>query len=1522
MSFSGLLPSELLELRRLRTMFAGQYIPPGAPGAPGPGGLPGLPGPTGPPGSTTGVPLNAFTYKYSTSTFEPSSGYFTTFAPPLNSATTFRMSLEDSTGTLQTDFLETVTPGSIIIVSSSINSSRHFYTISTITFTSVSVTYTVTPLTNIFYSPAANELFYISLQGSGGISDTGPTGKTGPTGMTGPIGTPGIATNTGATGYTGVTGPTGMTGPDGTPGVATNTGATGSSGDTGATGSPGITGPTGATGATGVTGPSFQTIPLPSQTWYLNANIPASTSTSVPIRFTSPDVKNYIFNDLIYSSINGTLRNVSSDTVVLLVSGQVVTDNTILDLNYQQPETFIVQDGTNVLNSSVISFQGSSFSTTVILPPGSVIQIQFKHYFPAPTSTINILSGISNTRVTFTQLSNVQGPTGSNGMTGNTGMTGTIGPTGLPGESSNTGATGSTGRTGPSGMTGPTGPNPFPVLLGNSGSYYSINRSLVPTTSNITLGSLENPFQDLFISTRSMVFVGSSGPSGPITTTLSVNATTNKLQIVTENVDGPTGGGDFDLFPNPLPLVTGPSGPVHQLNYSLIPANSNVTLGTIEKPFQHIYVTTSSLSFISPPGSNGEPGKNTALSINPTSGNLQVSVVVPPATATGGTGTVLENFDITGNSATGPTGSTGLGGPTGPEGLPGQASSTGATGASGAQGLSGPTGATGSRGLEGPTGPEGLPGQASSTGATGATGEQGLLGPTGLTGSTGLGGPTGPEGLPGQASSTGATGATGEQGLLGPTGATGSRGLEGPTGPEGLPGQASSTGATGATGEQGLLGPTGLTGSTGLGGPTGPEGLPGQASSTGATGASGAQGLAGPTGATGPSFQTIPLPSQTWYLNSDIPALTSTSVPIRFTSPDVNNYIFNDLIYSSIDGTLRNVSSDTVVLLVSGQTVTDNNILDLNYQQPETFIVQDGTNVLTSSVISFQGSSFSTTLILPAGSVIRIQFKHYFPEPQSTINILSGISNTRITFTQLSNVQGPTGVRGISGPTGSIGPTGLRGEAVNTGATGPTGPSFQTIPLPSQTWYLNSDISALTSTSVPIRFTSPDVKNYIFNDLIYSSIDGTLTNVSSDTVVLLVSGQTVTDNNILDLNYQQPETFIVQDGTNVLTSSVISFQGSSFSTTLILPPGSVIRIQFKHYFPEPQSTINILSGISNTRITFTQLSNVQGPTGARGISGPTGSIGPTGLRGEAVNTGATGPTGPSFQTIPLPSQTWYLNSDISASTSTSVPIRFTSPDVKNYIFNDLIYSSIDGRLTNVSSDTVVLLVSGQTVTDNTVLDLNYQQPETFILQDGTSVLTSSVISFQGSSFSTTLILPPGSFIQIQFKHYFPAPNATITILSGISNTRITFTQLSNVQGTTGSTGFTGSTGSEGRSGLIGPTGISGSEGNTGPTGPGGLPGQASSTGATGATGIPGSEGNTGPTGAVGLPGEASNTGSTGATGGQGLIGPTGLSVTGATGPQGSDGSTIYGNAGIPSNTLGSVGSFYIDLSTGWLWRKV
>ena len=423
-----------------------------------------------------------------------------------------------------------------------------------------------------------------------------------------------------------------------------------------------------------------------------------------------------------------------------------------------------------------------------------------------------------------------------------------------------------------------------------------------------------------------------------------------------------------------------------------------------------------------------------------------------------------------------------------------------------------------------------------------------------------------------------------------------------------------------------LIGPTGNTG------PTGATGFTGAGGDTGSQGYTGATGAQGPTGA---QLPVQPLPSQTWYLNAPIASSANSPVSIQFTEPDANNYEINALDYGVTNaGYLTNTSDATVVVLVSGQVVTDNTILDLNYKQPVILLQQDSTTVVTSSVISFQGSSFTTTVILPASSKIRLQFQHFFPG--TTLNILSGISNTRITFTQLSNVrgrdgtatntgaQGPIGVQGSQGSQGSQGETAATGSQGVTGAQGPTGASQPVQPLPSQTWYLNAPISSSANSPVSIQFTQPDAKNYPFTTLDYGVTNaGYLTNTSDATLVVLVSGQVVTDNTILDLNYKQPVVLLEQDSISIVTSSVISFQGSSFTTTVILPASSKIRLQFQHFFPG--TTLSILSGISNTRITFTQLSNVRGQdgtasnTGAQGPQGPQGSQGAQGVIGTSLS---------------------------------------------------------------------------------------------------------------------------------------------------------------------------------------------------------------------------------------------------------------------------------------------------------------
>ena len=171
MAFSGLLPSELLELRRIRTIFGSHFYHHHGE----------IPGPTGPvqPG------LNTFEYLYSTSPLEPSVGRLTSMLPSLNTSTTIRVSLEDLRGTLHTQYFQTVSVGTILTLVAGLSSSQFYFTITGISYTSISVTYTVVPLTNVAYTPSNGEPFYIYFQVTSSSGPTGPTGFSGPIGPTG-----------------------------------------------------------------------------------------------------------------------------------------------------------------------------------------------------------------------------------------------------------------------------------------------------------------------------------------------------------------------------------------------------------------------------------------------------------------------------------------------------------------------------------------------------------------------------------------------------------------------------------------------------------------------------------------------------------------------------------------------------------------------------------------------------------------------------------------------------------------------------------------------------------------------------------------------------------------------------------------------------------------------------------------------------------------------------------------------------------------------------------------------------------------------------------------------------------------------------------------------------------------------------------------------------------------------------------------------------------------------------------------
>jgi hypothetical protein len=82
------------------------------------------------------------------------------------------------------------------------------------------------------------------------------------------------------------------------------------------------------------------------------------------------------------------------------------------------------------------------------------------------------------------------------------------------------------------------------------------------------------------------------------------------------------------------------------------------------------------------------------------------------------------------------------------------------------------------------------------------------------------------------------------------------------------------------------------------------------------------------------------------------------------------------------------------------------------------------------------------------------------------------------------------------------------------------------------------------------------------------------------------------------------------------------------------------------------------------------------------------------------------------------------------------------------------------------------------------------------------------------------------------------------------------------------------------------------------------------------TNLQGSPG-VGPTGAQGLSGDTKETGATGSTGATGPRGNTGdTGARGSTGQTGASGTKIYSGSGAPDPGIGSIGDFYIDLSTG------
>jgi hypothetical protein len=414
---------------------------------------------------------------------------------------------------------------------------------------------------------------------------------------------------------------------------------------------------------------------------------------------------------------------------------------------------------------------------------------------------------------------------------------------------------------------------------------------------------------------------------------------------------------------------------------------------------------------------------------------------------------------------------------------------------------------------------------------------------------------------------------------------------------------------------------------------------------------------------------------------------------------------------------------------------------------------------------------------LNPGEYVYLAYTNYYPS--ISINIQNAF--THLVFTQLDNVQGPTGPTGIAGSATNTGATGSTGETGHTGSIGPTGPAAFQKSLPTVYYLLSNNVAVPPATTVTVYCDSLAIHESNGNMNCRYDLSGNMHNDTTDEITLLVSGQITTDNYDFDYNYNQPVISIVKNtGTVIISSSAINFQGNSFSAVVVLNPDEYMYLTYTNYYPS--TSINIQNTV--THLTYTQLDNVQGPTGPTGIIGSATNTGATGSTGITGPRGYTGHTGPMAIQKSLPTAYYYMSSNITVSQGQIQTIRYNTKDPSQSSGNlDCTY--LNGVLTNNTSDVITLLVSGQITTDSSVFDFNYNQPVITIVKNGATILSSSVINFQGSTFSTTLVLNPTDSFYVTYANYFPDP---ITILGSNYTTYVIFTQLDNVQGPTGPAG--------------------------------------------------------------------------------------------------------------------------------------
>jgi hypothetical protein len=383
------------------------------------------------------------------------------------------------------------------------------------------------------------------------------------------------------------------------------------------------------------------------------------------------------------------------------------------------------------------------------------------------------------------------GPQGIQGAQGNVGPTGAQGDQGIQGITGPTGPTGSQGNsiTGPTGPTGAVGPIGTGGVVAYWGGFYDITDQTIASTTiayPVNLSNTDPDSNGVSIVSNNRITYAHDG----------VYNFTYSLQMV--NTDNFSHDATVWIRKNGVDVADSASF------FAVTPSRSGFNgnfIAVCNYTFE--VVATDYIQLMWQAESTSVSLQTIAAGTTPTTPESPSAIVTSQQVTYTQLGPTGPQGSVGPTGAVGPTGSQGeqgVAGPTGPQGAVGDVGPTGPQGIQGIQGIQGDTGATGPTGPQGiqgdvgPTGPQGIQGVVGATGPTGAQGVQGdtgATGPTGPQGEQGVAGPTGPQGIQGDTGLTGATGPTGAQGIQGDVG---------PTGPQGVQGIQGIQGATGPTG--------------------------------------------------------------------------------------------------------------------------------------------------------------------------------------------------------------------------------------------------------------------------------------------------------------------------------------------------------------------------------------------------------------------------------------------------------------------------------------------------------------------------------------------------------------------------------------------------------------------------------------------------------------------------------------------------------------------------------------------------